>query len=92
LCSTIDASGPALNLVVLEASSIIEIDYTASQALTDVINYCRNADVKFAIARLESVRAQNALSRFGLIALLGPGNIFHSVDDAIRKLAPSVGE
>jgi len=92
LCSTIDASGPALNLVVLEASSIIEIDYTASQALTDVINYCRNADVKFAIARLESVRAQNALSRFGLIALLGPGNIFHSVDDAIRKLAPNRGE
>lgn len=92
LCSTIDASGPALNLVVLEASSIIEIDYTASQALTDVINYCRKADVKFAIARLESVRAQNALSRFGLIALLGPDNIFHSVDDAIRKLAPNRGE
>ncbi|UGX86857.1 SulP family inorganic anion transporter [Phyllobacterium meliloti] len=92
LCGTIDANRAELNLVVLEASSIIEIDYTASQALADVINYCRTAGVKFAIARLESVRAQNALSRFGLIALIGSDNIFHSVDDAIRKLAPSAEE
>jgi SulP family sulfate permease len=91
MCNTIDDRAETLNLVVLEASSIIDIDYTASQALADVIAHCRAVGVKFAIARLESVRAQRALSRFGLIFLLGAENIFHSVDDAIRKLATSSG-
>src|SRR4030095_10045781 len=70
MCNTIDDRAETLNLVVLEASSIIDIDYTASQALADVIAHCRAVGVKFAIARLESVRAQRALSRFGLIFLL----------------------
>jgi SulP family sulfate permease len=75
-------------LVVLEAGSIVEIDYTAAQALAQIIAHCRDTDIIFAIARLESVRAQDALQRFGIMAALGEDRIFHSVDEAIRKLAP----
>jgi SulP family sulfate permease len=78
----------AISLVVLEAGSIAELDFTAALILAEVIRRCRDAGATFAIARLESVRAQDALIRFGVTALLGPHCQFRSVDDAIRALAP----
>ena len=74
----------AINLLILEASSIVEIDYTASNILADVIEKCRSSGVDFAVARLESVRAQNAFQRFGLTDLLGQDHLFHSVEEAIN--------
>jgi MFS superfamily sulfate permease-like transporter len=73
-------------LVVLEASSIVAIDYTAAEVLADVIGKCRAAGADFAVARLESVRAQESLACFGVVKLLGADHIFHSVDEAIRVL------
>ena len=75
-------------LVVLEAGSIVEIDYTAAQALGQIVEHCRDANIILAVARLESVRAQDALQRFGVMEKLGENRIFHSVDEAIRTLAP----
>ena len=75
-------------VVVLEASGIADIDFTAAHALADLVAHCRNANVHFAIARLESVRAQGAVERFGVLAAIGPENLFHSVDEAVRALAP----
>ena len=39
------------------------------------------------MARLESTRAQDAFERFGLYDVLPKDHIFHSVDEAVRKLA-----
>ncbi len=78
----------ALKLVVLEASSILEIDYTAATALRECIKKRRASNVDFAIARLELVRAQQSFERFGIMAALGPGRLFHSVEDATNALAP----
>jgi SulP family sulfate permease len=75
-------------LVVLEASSIVEIDFTAARTLGEIIAHCREANIVFAVARLESLRAQEALDRFGIMEALGENRIFHSVDEAIRTLAP----
>ncbi len=72
--------------VVFEASSVIDIDYTAAQTLRDVIAYCRDAGLTFSIARLESLAAQKALARFGIAAMLGPSGVFRSVDDAVKAL------
>ena len=88
LGALIDAKGKGLKLVVLEASNIVEIDYTAAQALIETIAHCRKAGAVFAIARLESLRAQEALSRFGIADLVGTQRIFHSVDAAIKALRP----
>jgi sulfate permease, SulP family len=71
-------------LIVLEATGIVEIDFTAAQILSDIIRTCRAAGVDFAIARLESVRAQEAIERFGIEPLLGTDHLFHSVEEAIR--------
>jgi MFS superfamily sulfate permease-like transporter len=85
---------PGLKLIVLEASSIDAIDYTAARALGVVIEACRQKGVDFAIARLESLRAKSALRACGLLpALAGPGGddrerLYHSVAEAIGVLAP----
>jgi MFS superfamily sulfate permease-like transporter len=73
-------------LFVLEATGIVEIDYTAAQVLADLIRRCHADGVDFAVARLESNRAQDAMARFGIDALLGPGRSFQSVEEAVRAL------
>jgi MFS superfamily sulfate permease-like transporter len=90
------AEQPGLRLIVLEASAIDAIDYTAAKALASAIGHCHALNRDFAIARLESVRAYSALKAFGVIeALAGPGatgreRIFYSVDEALHQLAGAV--
>ena len=79
----------AAKLFVLEASGIVEIDFTASAILAGVIAAARKAGVDFAVARLESVRAQQAFDRFGVTQQLGADHIFESVAEAIQALAPA---
>jgi MFS superfamily sulfate permease-like transporter len=78
-----------IRLLVLEATGIVEIDFTAAQVLTEIIKQCHDDGIDFAIARLESSRAQQAIVRFGIDALLGADRQFHSVEEAIR---PRVGK
>lgn len=80
--------GPPPHLIVLEASGIVDIDYTASLAIADIVAAVRARGSSFAIARLESLRARSACDRFGLTALIGPAHIFRSVAEAIRSLPP----
>ena len=86
ILNTLAQAGRKVRLVVLEAGSIVAIDYTAAEELADVIRKCRTDGADFAVARLESVRAQEAFECFGLIELLGEDHIFHSVEEAIRGL------
>lgn len=74
-------------LLVLEASGMVEIDFTAAQILLDVFKACNAQGVTVALARLESVRAQDAFERFKLFDVLPKEHVFHSVDEAVRKLA-----
>lgn len=85
------ASPERIALFVLEATGIVEIDYTAAQALRGLIVECHEQGIVFAIARLESVRAQEALTRFRLHEVLQPDRVFRSVEEAIRALAPREG-
>jgi MFS superfamily sulfate permease-like transporter len=78
----------AVQLFVLEATGIVQIDFTAAQVLIQVIRECHKQDIVFAIARLESVRAQEALTRFHVHDVLQPDRIFRSVEEAIRALGP----
>jgi len=73
-------------LVVLEASGMVEIDFTAAQVLLDVLKACREQSVTVAVARLEATRAQDAFERFRLYEALPREHVFHSVDEAVRKL------
>jgi MFS superfamily sulfate permease-like transporter len=85
----IAAADGGLRLFVLEASSIVEIDFTAASVLSEVIDATHQAGVAFAVARLESVRAQTAFERFGLTARLGEGRLYRTVAEAIAALSPA---
>jgi len=87
LSEVIERRAERPSLVVLEAGNIIAIDYTAAQVFAETIRRCRSTGMTIAVARLESVRAQEAFARFGIIDLLGNDRLFRSVDDAIRSLA-----
>ena len=80
----LQSSAQRPRLIVLEATGIVEIDFTAAQVLSDTINACRSLGVGFAIARLESSRAHEAIEKFGIDALIEAGRPFHSVEEAIR--------
>ena len=58
--------------------------FTAAQILRDLIRRAHADGVDFAIARLESIRAQAAMARFGIDELLGPGHSFRSVEEAVK--------
>ncbi len=73
-----------IDVLVLEALGIAEVDYTAAQALRAVIEDCRSRGIAFAIARLESARARRSLERFGVLELLGRDRVFLSVAQALE--------
>ena len=78
------SSPQPVRLFVLEATGIVEIDFTAAQALRGLIHDCEAMGVMFAIARLESARAQEALDRFHIHDVLHPDHLYRSVAEAIR--------
>jgi sulfate permease, SulP family len=80
-------ASPKPGLLVLEASGILELDFTAAQALLELIGECDKQGVRLAIARLESTRAQEAFERFGIYDALPKDHVFRSVDEAIKSLA-----
>lgn len=77
-----------VRLAILEAAGIIDIDYTAAQSLRSVVQACQAAGVVFALARLESVGAQKALARLGLLEAIGRDHVFESVAAALEALGP----
>jgi sulfate permease, SulP family len=84
MMALVQSSTTPLRLIVLEATGIVEIDFTAAQILSDTINACRASGIGFAMARLESARARQAIERFGIDALLEGDRQFQSVEEAIR--------
>ena len=79
----------APKLLVLEASGMVEIDFTAAQVLLDIFKACREQEVRVAVARLESRRAADAFERFRLYDALPREHVFHSVEQAVRALGNS---
>jgi MFS superfamily sulfate permease-like transporter len=86
ILAALQSSPEKTRLLVLEATGIVEIDFTAAQVLRDLIRKCHAEGVDFAIARLESIRAQQAMTRFGIDQLLGPERSFQSVEEAVQAL------
>jgi sulfate permease, SulP family len=83
------ASAPTpVKLLVIEASGMIDIDYTGSHILQQTIAGLRSRSIEVAIARLSDTRAQEEAGRTGLIAALGSERVFKSVEEAVRRIVP----
>src|SRR5262249_811498 len=85
IMAALAAAPTPVKLVVIEASGVIDIDYTGSQIFQQTIAELRSIDV--AVARLSDPRAQAQASP-GLIAALGPERAFRTVEEAVRQLRP----
>jgi sulfate permease, SulP family len=77
-----------VKLLVIEASGMIDIDYTGSHILQQTIAELRSRSIEVAIARLSDKQAQMQANRAGLIAALGPERVFKSVEEAVRRIGP----
>ena len=84
LMDAIAAMREPCRLVVIEATGIINFDFTGSQILQHVVSELRDRGIDVVLARLESETARRAAERSGLIAKLGEDHVFRSVEDAIQ--------
>jgi MFS superfamily sulfate permease-like transporter len=82
----IQSAPPPVKAIVLEASSIVELDFSGAQALSQLIRGWKDKGALFYVARLESLRAQQAFEKFGILPLLAHEKTFPSVADAIRQV------
>jgi SulP family sulfate permease len=85
LTEAIAAKEEPCRYVVIEAHGVIDIDFTGSEMLQQLIAELRGHGTDLAIARMSSERALAAARRTGLIAALGEDHLFRSVEEAIRN-------
>jgi MFS superfamily sulfate permease-like transporter len=90
LADTVAHAPQPVHAIILEAGSVVELDYSAAQLLIQLIDEWKNKGVVFYVARLESVRAQRAFETFGILPLLGGKRAFHSVDEAVRFIQSGI--
>jgi MFS superfamily sulfate permease-like transporter len=79
-----------VKLLVIEASGMTAVDYTGSKILQEAIAGLKSRSIDVAIARLSDEGAMAEAEQTGLIAAIGPGRVFKSVEEAVRRLSPSV--
>ena len=80
------AAPPPVRLVVIEASGVAVIDYTGGQILQRLVVQLRAQGIDVAMARMGAERARRTAARSGLLAKIGPDHLFHSVEEAVRRL------
>ena len=86
LNETVGRAPEPVHAIILEAGSLVELDFSAAQMLSQLIADWKDKGVTFYVARLELVRAQHAFEGFGILPLLGGKRTFHSVDEAVRYI------
>lgn len=75
--------GRALQLFILDASSIHDIDTTGAEALGEVIEILQGRNIRFFISGVVGP-ARDALSRHGLMQVIGERNQFIQIHDAVE--------
>jgi MFS superfamily sulfate permease-like transporter len=86
LRDAVERAETPVRLVVIEASGMIDIDYTGGAMLRRLIALLRERGIDVAMARLSAEPAQRQAERLGVLTALGPDHVFRSVEDAIRAL------
>jgi MFS superfamily sulfate permease-like transporter len=85
LMDAIAAKEEPCHYVIIEAHGVIDIDFTGSHVLQQIIAGLRVRGIDLAIARMNSERALEAARQTGLLAALGEDHLFRSVEEAIRN-------
>ena len=80
--------GGGVSAVVLDAIGMSDIDFTGSRAVHSVLDELDRMHVRLVVARAGE-RVRHSLERSGLLARVGPANLFPSVDEAVTAVARS---
>ncbi len=91
LKAAIEAAAEPVTLVVIDASGVIDIDYTGARVLADYIVFLRAKGIDLALARLSAERARAQAMRTGLLETFGRDHEFLSVEEAIRTIVKRCG-
>jgi len=92
LRAAVAAAAQPVNVVVIEAAGVIDVDYTGARIFCDTIARLRQTGIDVAIARLSDPRAVVAANRTGLIAAVGADHVFKSVQEAVDALRGDSGD
>jgi sulfate permease, SulP family len=76
-----------LELVVLDALGMSDLDFTGSRVLAQALDALHRDHVAFAVARAGRHLREN-LAAAGLEARIGPDHFYDSVDEAVRAFGP----
>jgi MFS superfamily sulfate permease-like transporter len=85
LDQAVESMPQPIKAIVLEASSMNELDFSGAQALADLVRSWSARGVQFYVARLISLRAQESFKDFCILPLLAHQKTFESVADAVRQ-------
>lgn len=85
LMGAVERAAVPVRLVVIEASGVTGIDYTGAAMLRDLVAVLRERGVGVALARLSAERAQEEAERSGVVAAVGAGQVFQTVEEAVRR-------
>ena len=91
LSLAIEQARTPVRMVVIEASGVTGIDYTAATMLRQVVEALREKGIQVALARLSSERASEQAMRTGVLEAFGPKRVFRSVEEAVRSFKASSG-
>jgi MFS superfamily sulfate permease-like transporter len=91
LTLAIEQARTPVRMVVIEASGVTAIDYTAATMLRQVVETLRAQGIQVALARLSAERASDQAARTGVLEAFGPKRVFRSVEDAVRSFRASSG-
>lgn len=83
----VGAASPPVHTLVLDADAMSDIDYTGSKALGGLISGLSVGGVTTLIARSSHLVHRN-LKHSGLLEVIGPAQLFPTVEEAVRAAAP----
>jgi sulfate permease, SulP family len=85
LDQAVESAPQPVKAIVLEASSMVELDFSGAQVLAELIRSWNARGAHFYVARLISLRAQASFKDFGILPLLAHRKTFESVAEAITQ-------
>jgi MFS superfamily sulfate permease-like transporter len=86
LLQTVAAAPQPVRLVVIEASGVLDVDFTGAATMKSTIAGLRARNIDIALARLIGPHAQVRAARAGVIDALGSDHVFKTVQEAVDAL------
>jgi SulP family sulfate permease len=80
------AAASPVQLLVLDANGMSDVDYTGAKTLGEMVNDLHQAGTVVAVARASHL-VHHDLRHAGVLALVGPQRFFPSVEEAVSALA-----